>query len=57
MFSVIHKETKEIYDVYHISYDKTGFPHFLIFKDNQWMRMSAKHFAPVSMEVIHEFNI
>jgi hypothetical protein len=47
MFTVINKDSKEIHDVYDISYDKKGYPHFLIFKDGQWLRLSAKHFLPV----------
>lgn len=34
------------YEIYDITYDNTGFPHFLIYKDKQWMRVSAKHFTP-----------
>lgn len=48
MFTVINKDSNEIIDVYDISYDKKGYPHFLIYKDGQWLRLSAKHFAPVS---------
>lgn len=47
MFTVINKNSKEIVDVYDISYDKNGYPHFLIYKDGQWVRMSAKYFTPV----------
>ena len=48
MFTVINKNNKEICDVYDITYDKAGYPHFLIYKDGQWVRLSAKNFAPVS---------
>ena len=44
---LIEKETGDIYEVYDISYNKNGYPHFLVYKDGQWMRMSAKHFKPV----------
>jgi hypothetical protein len=47
---VIHKETSKIHTVYDLSYDKCGYPHFLIYKDGQWMRMSAKHFKPIDDE-------
>ena len=47
MFTVINKDSKEIIDVYDISYDIKGYPHFLIYKYGQWLRLSAKHFAPV----------
>lgn len=48
MFTVINKNSKEIVDVYDIAYDKAGYPHFLIYKDGQWLRISAKYFAPIS---------
>lgn len=41
-----------IYNIYDIAYDSSGYPHFLIYKDNQWIRMSAKHFEPIDNEVI-----
>ena len=47
MFAVINKENEEIYDVYDVTYDKTGYPHFLVYENGQWVRMSAKHFTPV----------
>lgn len=47
MFKVIHKSSKIKYTVYDITYDASGYAHFLIYKDDQWMRLSAKHFEPV----------
>lgn len=47
--TVINKNNNEKYEVYHISYDNAGYPHFLIYKDNQWIRMSAKHFKPYTL--------
>ena len=44
---VVNKDTGKMYEVYDILYDKAGYPHFLIYKDNQWARMSAKHFRPL----------
>lgn len=45
---VIDKETNITYEVFDITYDSAaGYPHFLIYKDNQWIRKSAKHFRPV----------
>ena len=38
----------EVVEVYDITYDKDGFPTFLIYKDKQWNRVSAKHFVPVT---------
>lgn len=51
--SVKNKDDNETYEVYDITYDKVGYPHFLIYKDNQWLRMSAKHFRPLNVE---DFN-
>ena len=44
--NVINKDNGKDYKVYDITYDKAGFPHFLIYKDGQWLRMSAKYFRP-----------
>lgn len=38
--------------VYDVTYDNTGFPHFLIYKDGQWIRRSAKYFYPA--EIVDE---
>ena len=48
LFTVINKDSKEIFDVYDISYDKNGYARFLIYNNGQWLRLSAKHFMPVS---------
>lgn len=45
---VRNKDNGVCYEVYDISYDKAGYPHFLIYKDCQWMRMSAKHFISIN---------
>jgi hypothetical protein len=50
MFKVIFNDgTKDRhhYTVYDVRYDNTGYPHFIIYKDNSWLCMSAKHFKPV----------
>lgn len=47
MFKVIHKKSKEIYKVYDIQYDASGFPHFIVYQDGQWLRVNAKHFKPM----------
>lgn len=48
--SLINKNNDKQCTVYDITYDKKGYPHFLIYKDNQWVRMSAKHFRPYNEE-------
>ena len=44
--TVYDKETNERVKVFDITYDQSGYPHFLIFRDNQWLKVSAKHFMP-----------
>lgn len=46
MFKVKHKVSNSVVDVYDIVYDKTGYPQFLIYENNQWVRVSAKHYKP-----------
>lgn len=45
---VIKKDNNEVYEVYDITYNNAGYPHFLIYKDGQWLRMSAKYFMPLN---------
>ena len=47
MFEVKDKSDNK-YTVYDIQYDSAGYPHFLIYKDDQWLRVSAKHFLPTT---------
>lgn len=51
IFSVVNKNSNEKYDVYDVTYDKKGYPHFLIYKDEQWIRLSAKNFRPYTLFV------
>ena len=44
--NVINKDNGKDYKVYDITYDKAGYPHFLIYKDGCWLRISAKYFEP-----------
>lgn len=46
MFKVKHKVSNSVVDVYDIVYDKTGYPQFLVYENNQWVRVSAKHYKP-----------
>lgn len=47
MFKVTEKETSKSFDVFDITYDAiTGYPQFLIYKNDQWLRVSAKKFEP-----------
>jgi hypothetical protein len=47
---VVNKNNDKQYTVYDITYDKSGYPHFLLYKDGQWVRMSAKYFRPFSTD-------
>lgn len=48
--SVVNKINGKNYTVYDVTYDKAGYPHFLIYKDGQWLRLSAKYFRPYNGE-------
>ena len=48
---VVNKHNNEAHKVYDITYDKAGYPHFLIYKDGQWLRISAKYFEPIDGSV------
>ena len=50
--NVINKDNGKDYKVYDITYDKADYPHFLIYKDGQWLRMSAKYFRPYTAKDI-----
>ena len=53
LFEVTRKENEEsllwlspYVKVYDIRYNANGYPQFLIYEDNQWKLVSAKHFRP-----------
>lgn len=45
-FFVTNKNNGDMYKVYDVVYNKAGYPHFLIYRNGEWVRMSAKHFRP-----------
>ena len=56
-FTVTNKDNDKIYEVFDITYNKCGYPHFLIYKDGEWTRMSAKHFKPYTVrDVIKDIH-
>lgn len=57
MFRVIDKDTHESFDVYDITYDKNGYPHFLVYLGNEWIRLSAKHFSPSFEDLEQQYEI
>lgn len=54
---VYDKQTNEKVTVYDITYDKSGYPHFLIFRDNQWLRVSAKYFNTCKSMIIENIKM
>lgn len=55
--TVVNKKNNEKYEVFDITYDKAGYPHFLIYKDEQWIRLSAKHLRPYTVDdITNEFK-
>lgn len=50
MFQVQTKVTKKLVDVYDIKRDANGYPHFLVYKDGQWVYHTAKIFEPRSYD-------
>lgn len=46
---VENKDSGMIYEVFDVTYDDAGYPRFLIYRDNQWIRISAKHFRPLEL--------
>lgn len=49
MNKIVNKDNNKVYDIFDVTYDKAGYPRFLIYKDGQWIRMSAKHFRPYTV--------
>lgn len=54
MFKVKHKVSNSIHEVYDIQYDNYGYPHFLIYENNAWVRVSAKHYKPYKVSTLNE---
>ena len=50
---LLNKTDATVYEIFDITYDSSGYPQFLIYKDKQWMRLSAKHFTPNYTPVFH----
>lgn len=43
---LFYKPYNRYIDVYDVTYDKNGYPHFLVYDDEEWKLFSAKHFRP-----------
>ena len=46
--TMIYKPTNEIVEIFDISYNTCGYPTFLVYFNNQWVRKSAKYFRPIA---------
>lgn len=46
LFRVIRKSDDVLFRVYAVRDDQCGYPHFLIFENNEWKYVKAKHFVP-----------
>ena len=55
-FAVVNKKNNKEYNVYDITYNKAGYPHFLIYKDGEWLRLSAKNFRPVEEAISYPYH-
>lgn len=44
--NVLNLDDRGVYQVFDVSYDSNGYPQFLVYRNGQWLRMSAKHFTP-----------
>lgn len=44
--NVVTKDGRHVYKVYDILYDKSRYPHFLIWNGKEWVMRSAKYFRP-----------
>lgn len=42
---LLYKPDNTVYEIFDITYDSTGFPHFLFYRQGQWLRKSAKEFT------------
>lgn len=42
----LRKNKSNLVKVYAVRDDKNGYPHFLIYENNSWKYVSAKHFIP-----------
>jgi hypothetical protein len=45
---LFYKPTEEYLQIYDVSYDKCGYPLFLVYLNGAWVRKSAKNFMEYS---------
>ena len=47
-FNVYRKTNNELVYVYAVRDDKNGYPHFLIYENNEWKYVKSKYFVPIN---------
>lgn len=47
MFKAYYLPMEDYVTVYSVRDDNKGYPHFLVYFDNQWRYINAKYFKPV----------
>lgn len=52
MFAVQNKVNGKVYNVFHVAYNPSGYPTFLIYDDGQWRRVSAKYYRSIERGVV-----
>lgn len=52
MFAVQSKVNGRVYNVFHVAYDSSGYPTFLIYDDGHWRRVSAKDYRSIERGVV-----
>ena len=57
LFEVCRKsDNNKTVGVYAVRDDKCGYPHFLIYEDNEWKYVKAKHFVPIDCNVCGRYS-
>lgn len=51
---LLNKADATVYEIFDITYDSSGNPQFLIYKNGQWVRVSAKSFTPNYRQVFYK---
>lgn len=44
---LVYRPDNKLYVIFDITYDHSGYPMFLIYRNGQWIRKSAKYFMPI----------
>ena len=50
---VLHRNDREVYEVFDIVYTDCGYPKFLVYKDRKWKLVDANEFTPNFYETFY----